>query len=363
MTNANYITPENRAAAAAEEAFKLRNQSKLSDSIKVVVYSDYTTESPPSIASGTIIVRAMSLGGHHDHLKDPNTCQSSEEARKEILKMYQATIEADNPYVSQLINGSTWKAFKVGPNLITLISPEKPSIAAIQGVPAGTINSFNSGNKAKLSSVKRTEGSNVEMIYNTKSATLNRDMQKKHYSNFFKELTKRLSESAFTSSTYKVNSLTRTPTQQANAMINGRFGNGKPLSFLRSWFDSTYGKSYQNLEMRKVIFDKEWTDPAELKTALATRIQELINDGYFKKGHGTGFAVDLRTNNLSFSDVKILLSVLATMKSENLVTYYSWEGVTTLKGGGGEEKRRVQGVFDSNEHIHLSINKAFFEGE
>lgn len=371
MSNSSFITPRNRAAAASEEAFKKRVQTSMpSDSTTVVVFTDPISESLPELNGDYYLVRVYSEGGHHSHLLDPRQASNKEEFRRRVLQLPQATLEADNEFVSQLTNLSIWKAFVVGEkkNLFSLISVERTSSYSMNFTEDGSIsklmkNGSSVGGKEKLSEFKREEGQTIEFTYDEDKKV---DLEKPHYKSFFEELKKRLSETSFEAKSININSLTRTANSQARAMVSTRFyGSKKTLDEFRSWVETTYKDGVAKREIKQIV-NKDWTDPMALRDALEAQIQNQISRGIYISKHLQSGAADLRTNNLSFSDVKILLEVLKQMKNDGWTSFYNWEHVWDYvknQPQKGEAKREAEGSFNKNEHIHLQLTKSINPGE
>lgn len=362
MSNSNFITPRNRAAAASEEAFKKRVQTSIpSDSTNVVVFTDPTTEGMPELSGGYYVVRVYSEGGHHSHLLDPREATNKQEFRRRVLQLPQATLEADHESVSSLTNLSIWKAFAVGEkkNLFSLISVERLSSYSMNFSEDGSISKImgKSGNKAKLSSVKRAEGAEIQYTY---SDSKKDDLQKPQYSKFFEELKKRLTASSFSANKIQINSLTRDAASQARAMTGGRFNGPSDFSKFRSWvFDTYKGDGQKNSSIRKLVDSKTWQSKQELDTELTTLFQGFVDKGLMTGGHFTSSAADLRTNDLSFEDVMIIKEVLKDMKNDKLISSHNWEGIEDVKGN--LEKRKIQGVFRGDEHLHIDLGTATSE--
>jgi hypothetical protein len=372
MSKNNLVTPINRAAAAAEREFKESNQTKLSDAMTVVVFSNYEVEAVPEpTTSDLIIVRAYEADEHHSHFLDP-TKLSGDARRKEVLKGYLASIEANNPNVSQLVNGSTWNAIKTSPTMIRLLNPVSSVVFFTDASGNRIAKSFDgSGSsaefaerKAKLSKYPREAGANVKVVY--KSTYVESEAKTKNYPKFIEELVKRLSKTSFSNSTIRVNSLTRNPSSQAAAMVDTRFGgsSGRSLSFFRAWVDRTYGSGGPASKgLQKVVDGTEWTNQSDLKAALTALFKEQVSKNIYISDHLVSGAIDLNSNQLSYNDVKTVLGVLKQMKIDGWLTYYNWEGVSDIDEFDGEAKRQREGVFDNNEHIHLNIFKGSAPGE
>jgi hypothetical protein len=372
MSKNNLVTPINRAAAAAEREFKESNQTNLSDAMTVVVFSNYEVEDVPEpTTSDLIIVRAYEADEHHSHFLDP-TKLSGDARRKEVLKGYLASIEANNPNVSQLVNGSTWNAIKTSPTMIRLLNPVSSVVfftdASGNRIAKGFDGSGRSAEfaekKAKLSKFPRDAGTNVKFVY--KSSYVESESKTKSYPKFLEELNKRLSKTSFSNSTVQVNSLTRNPSSQAAAMVNGRFGgkSGRPLSFFRAWVDRTYGSTKPAAKQaQKLIDGTEWANASDLKSALTTLFTKQVSVGLYISSHLKSGAIDFNSNQLSYNDVKVFLDVLKKMKVDGWLTYYNWEGVSDVKKFDGEAKRQREGVFDYNEHIHINITSGGTPGE
>ena len=79
----------------------------------------------------------------------------------------------------------------------------------------------------------------------------------------------------------------------------------------------------------------------------------MKNNGNYVSSHMKSGALDLRSNNLTYEDCIIVEQALADLKAENLLSHANWEGVADVSGG--KTRRKSIGVYDSNEHFHITL--------
>lgn len=373
------LNPLDKMAAKVDRDFKKAVQKQLPTTFDVVVYCDFETEDPttselpavfntsnPFSVSNFKFFRARSLAGHHDHIIDPAIVKNKSQREALVASHFQAKIRIDHPNISQVQNGSIWNCTYVGGELVQLNDVVQPGAFAFteQGSkimgPNGT---FLAGAKKPLLEVIRQQDQLVEIIYKS-DALRNEVASKPHYKKFFEEFQKRLSSSRFNATSIQVNSLTRTPSSQASAMVYGRFGgdSGKPISFFKSWFKRTYGTKYAApKELWNLINSQTWANSSDLTSALASKIQEQFDKKMYVSGHLKSGAVDFNSNKHTYENVITVLEVLSSMKSSGYVSYYNWEGVADVDNG--KVNRQNYGVFDYNEHIHINVTKSGGSGE
>jgi hypothetical protein len=367
MSLSSIATPALRAAGQSEITFKKAVQSDLTGNITVVVYSQYLTEEEVPTGPNPIFVRARSVQDDQAHLTDPQSITDQTRQRKEILKSYIAYLDASSPFRSQLINGKRWSATWDGGNTVKLIAPEAGGDSMMLALGGGASSAFENGAKQPVLTEKRVDNAEIKLIASAdQQAQLNKFS---NFKNFFDEFRKRLQATNFTSTSIKVNSLYRDGAAQARAMVRGRFkGDPQSLAYFRQWYLNTYTNAKSDKEIYGTIFGTEWKDPKKLENALAVIYQRRIDAGYYKNGtgHSTMKAIDLNTNRQPYSNVIIMLEVLESMKKDGIVKYYNWEEVWDHVKGQREvglNKRRIQGVFRPNEHIHLGLIAGPAEGE
>lgn len=375
--SSNLLTPKNRNAADKERGFKEANQTLLNNTFSVIIYCNLTTEEVP--LEHPVVVRARSLAGHHDHTLDPSKMQSTNDARKEILKMFMATLDPTSEHIGALVNGSIWKAYKTSENTVSLISPESGGSSIYKDNPAlppnaafgGARDAFSKGRKKPVLTAIRQSGGKIGVIYSSKTSMEAQVKQYPFYRVFIDEFIKRLEATPYTGDSIKVNSMYRSPYSQASAMVRTRFiaGSSKyTLQYFRGWYGRTYSKKSKSYKPVKAIVDQSWTDPMKLREALEKEFTRQQADGTYVSPHMQHGAFDLNTTRQPYQNVIYMLEVLAAMKSSGFVNNYNWEGVWDYSNVRAENPnkglniRKTQGTI-SNEHIHLSINKNAKAGE
>lgn len=368
MSLSSIATPALRAAGLSEITFKKALQSDLTGNITVVVYSQYLTEEEIPTGPNPIFVRARSIQDDQAHLTDPQDIKGdSTRQRKEILKSYIAYLDASSPFRSQLITGKRWSAIWDGGNTVKLIAPEAGGDSMMLALGGGASSAFENSAKQPVLTQKRTANAEIKL---DASNSLQAQLDKySHFRNFFDEFRKRLQATNFTSSSIRVNSLYRDGMGQADAMVGSRFkGDAASLAYFRRWYLKTYTSAKSDKQIYNTIFGSEWTDPSKLINALGVIYQKRIDAGYYKNrnSHSSLRSIDMNTNKQPYGNVVIMLEVLESMKKDGIVKYYNWEEVWDHVKGKREvglAKRRNQGVFQPNEHIHLGLVAGPHEGE
>jgi hypothetical protein len=368
MSLSSIATPALRAAGLSEITFKKALQSDLTGNITVVVYSQYLTEEEVPTGPNPIFVRARSIQDDQAHLTDLQDIKGdSTRQRKEILKSYIAYLDASSPFRSQLITGKRWSAIWDGGNTVKLIAPEAGGDSMMLSIGSGASSAFENAAKQPVLTQKRTANAEIKL---EASSSLQAQLNKySHFSSFFDEFRKRLQATNFTSSSIRVNSLYRDGIGQARAMAGSRFkGDAQSLAYFRQWYLKTYTNAKSDKEIYNTIFGTEWTDPSKLISAMGVIYQKRIDAGYYKNknSHSSLRSIDINTNKQPYSNVVIMLEVLESMKKDGIVKYYNWEEVWDhVKGNreAGLTKRRNEGVFRVNEHIHLGLIAGPNEGE
>lgn len=231
----------------------------------------------------------------------------------------------------------------------------------------GTASAFENTAKQPVLNERRITNAEIKL---QASSSLQAQLNKySHFRSFFDEFRKRLQATNFTSTSIKVNSLYRDGVGQARAMVKGRFkGDSDSLAYFRSWYLKTYTSAKSDKQIYNTIFGTEWKDPTKLITALGAIYQRRIDAGYYKNknSHSSLRSIDINTNKQPYSNVIIMLEVLESMKKDGIVKYYNWEEVWDHVKNNREvglTKRRNEGVFQPNEHIHLGLVAGPHEGE
>jgi hypothetical protein len=362
MSLSSIATAALRAAGLSEITFKKAVKEDLTGNITVVVYSKYTTEEEIPTDSNPIWVRARSIKDDQAHLTDPETISDSTRQRKEILKSYVAYLDASSPFRGQLLNGKRWSATWDGGNTIKLITPESGEPTMSLGVTSGAMDAF-SGGKVPLGN--RTSQSRIQIVYAQNASMRAQVAKSPHYKNFLDAFISKLSQTAFSQTSITVNSMFRTTTDQARAMVRTRFfGNQKTYNSFYSWFKTTYGTgSSKAKQIKAVIEANRLSTGAQMEAAIKARLDLQVKSGVYLSGHMKNGAFDLHTGSLPFQDVILMLEVLETMKKTH-VSYLNWEGVWDYKPHSkaaknkqlGLQTRKTKGRIN-NEHIHLNVIK------
>lgn len=371
MSLSSIATAALRAAGLSELNFKEAVKKDLTGNITVVVYSKYTTEEEIPTDSNPIWVRARSIKDDQAHLTDPETISDPTRQRKEILKSYVAYLDASSPFRGQLLNGRRWSATWDGGNTIKLISPESGEpIMSLDG-GGGSTSFFGGlfGKKAVLGD--RADNSSIQIVYADDANMRSQVAKFPYYRVFLDTFRTKLSQTAFSQTSITVNSMFRTPTDQARAMARTRFyGNQKTYNSFLSWFDTTYGTTRARVkEIRKVIVANKLSTASQMEAAIKTQLQSQVKRGEYLSGHMRNGAFDLHTSSLPFQDVTLMLEVLGTMKGTH-ISYLNWEGVWDYKSNRnaaknktlGLQTRKTQGKI-RNEHIHLNVIKTGGQAE
>lgn len=382
---ANQIsTLSDRISRQKEEDFKKMVQTTMPpDVFSGMAFLDHKTQSLAAEGPGVLTTglsataaenfltcRVYSLDGHHDGIDNPLSVKTELEYETAINASFNGAIRLDHQELASLTNGSVWKCTLKG-GMVTLdaveqrtsfvFNPNKRAELVNQGPSTSAQSAHQGGGKQPQIEYKRPENTRVELRF--KSNSLKTQAGQTQYKIFFDTFVTRLSLTNFSNTFVQVNSLKRTPSSQAAAMVSSRFGNGKSLENFRGWFKNTY-KSYGTKGTAAngcwQIIKKSWTSPQGLRTALTAEIQRQVTRGQYISKHLRAGAIDLNTNVQTFNDVKIMLEVAKEMKPY-IVSFYNWEGVSDK--AGGENKRKTQGVYNYNEHLHLNLTNTGTGGE
>ena len=361
------LKPSDRNEYRVEKVQDLLNKSPTPDTFEGFVYTNHSTEE--SATTGPIFCRVFSPSFHDAGSTNPIDAKSRQEYNSAIQACKQGSIRSDHPNAESLTNGSIWICKKEGA-LVTLISLKQGSSfsfddasGGITGKAGGAMNAMSSGKKIPLGN--RAANTAIQVVY-AADANMRAQVAKfPHYKVFLDAFIDKLAQTAFSQTSIKVNSMFRTPTDQARAMARTRFfGNQKTYNSFYSWFNTTYGTTKLKVQqIRTVIEANKSSTQAQMEAAIKARLDLQVKAGVYLSGHMQNGAFDLHTSSLPFQDVILMLEVLETMKSAH-VSYLNWEGVWDYKANSNAPKdkdlglrtRKTRGPIN-NEHIHLNVIK------
>lgn len=356
------LNPKDKMAAKVDRDFKKAVQKELPTNFDVVVYCDFETEDPtsseepaffntsnPFSVSNFKFFRARSLAGHHDHIIDPSIIKNKNQREALISSHFQAKIRIDHPNISQAQNGSIWNCTYVGGELVQLNNVVQPGAfvfteegSKIMG-PNGT---FASGAKTPLGNRKSTEP--VEIKFKEDRKSLIDQATRNPYKDFLPLLSQKLADLGFSRNAVVVTSMFRGPVAQVSAMMGARIKQGSSSSYREflSWLETTYKDTRESREVKNIVKEKDWSsDVSGLKAKLVAKVTEQYNARRYLSNHMVSGAMDLRTNDVTWSDVLIMKEALKQLKSEGHVRQYQMENTRptpTSKPPGPE-------------HIHFSL--------
>jgi hypothetical protein len=356
------LNPKDKMAAKVDRDFKKAVQKELPTNFDVVVYCDFETEDPtsseepavfntsnPFSVSNFKFFRARSLAGHHDHMIDPSIIKNKNQREAIISSHFQAKIRIDHPNISQAQNGSIWNCTYVGGELVQLNHVVQPGAfvfteegSKIMG-PNGT---FANGTKTPLGNRKQNEP--VEIKFKENRRSLINQAAKNPYKDFMPLLSKKLADLGFSRNTVVVTSMFRGPAGQVAAMMGERIKQGNSTSYKEflSWLGGNYKGSLGD-EVRAIVKEKDWSVDVEgLRKKLVAKVTEQYNAGRYLSKHMASGAMDLRTNDVAWSDVQIMLEALKQLQSDGFVTFYQIENSRTSPTADPP----------GPEHIHFSLS-------
>ena len=364
------LKAEDRLAFRLESEFKTRNQQQFPDPFDAYVFIDHITEeivrSARSDVGSTISTgpttsilkcRVFDQNFYHVGQNNPLDAKSRVEYQTSINQCQEGYIRIDHADVQNLTNGSIWSCTMKNQTvqLISLVQASAFSFNASEGkVTGGPSDAFSSGKKRPLGTNPRTPGSAVEIKFKNNRSSLINQSKKFPYKDFLPVFAKKLTDSGYSQSSIVVTSMFRGPADQVSAMMGGRIKQGNAQSYIdfKKWariYGSTAGK-----EVQAIIAEKDWsTDVAGLKSKLISKVTQQYNAGNYISNHMESGAIDLRTNDMQWSDVQIVLASLKELKAAGHVRKYQ------LENARADESSTPP----SPEHIHFSLTSKGGPGE
>lgn len=372
------LRAEDRLALRIESEFKTRNQQQFPDPFDAYVFIDHITEeivrssrssTPASTttsasANGKLTsilkCRVFDQNFYHAGQNNPLDAKSKAEYQSAINQCQEGYIRIDHADVQNLTNGSIWSC-TIKDQTIQLISLVQasafsfsPSAGRVVGGPA---DAFRSGKKSLLGTNPRTPGSTVEIKFKNNSSSLINQSKKFPYKDFLPIFAKKLTDSGYSQSYIVATSMFRGPAAQVSAMMGGRISQGDSESYnsFKAWSIKNYGYTPgYGAEVQTIIAEKDWSaDVAGLKSKLVTKVTEQYNAGRYISNHMESGAMDLRTNDMKWSDVQIVLASLKELKAAGHVRKYQ------LENARADESSTPP----SPEHIHFSLTSKGGPGE
>jgi len=328
---------------------------------EVVIYASATPDTRSQLieqdssgpVNGLDKYRAMSLAGQHDHFIPPETAKTKEDYENLRSMLYQATFKR-----AEIVNppqtGQVWQATFLGANLIsldkyirdsrvaTVFSPNTASRAfASAQSQANILANYTQDGQATTGVTLRFKNNNVSQDY--------QDTSKAYYKTFLDKLIAKLRPLGFKADSLVVTSTTRTVEAQVDAMIGTRYATGP--QFFIDWVKRTYGDSIERALLPTI--EANLGSQSALREAMIKKVREMKNNGNYVSSHMKSGALDIRSNNLTYEDCIIVEQALADLKAENLLSHANWEGVADVSGG--KARRKSIGVYDSDEHFHITL--------
>jgi len=356
------LTPYDRLSRRLDNLFKMENQTPAPDTFDAFIFVDHTTEEAARVArsevdsttepeTGFLKCRVFDENFHHAGQMSPLDAKTTEEYKLAINGCSEGFVRADHPSLSSLVNGSVWTCSMKG-QTIQLLSLSRatafsfnPESGKVDGKPGGAKESLNNGTKIPLGN--RSSEALVKIEFKNNSSSLINQSKKNPYKDFLPELSKKLAELGLSRTSVVVTSLFRGPKAQVAAMMGGRIKQGNSASYngFVEWMSSNYKGSLGN-ELRAIVGEKDWSVDVEgLRTKLVAKVTEQYNAGKYLSKHMVNGAIDLRTNDVAWSDVQIMLEALKQLKASGFVTFYQLEN----------SRGSASNTPPSAEHIHFSL--------
>ena len=303
--------------------------------------------------NGLAKYRAMSLAGQHDHFIPPETAKTKEDYENLRSMLYQATFKR-----AEIVNppqtGQVWQATFLGANLISLDKFVRDSRVATRFSPNTASRAFaNAESQANILANYTQDGQPATgVLLKFKSNSVSQDYQdtsKPYYKTFLDKLIAKLRPLGFKADSLVVTSTTRSVEAQVDAMIGTRYATG--AQFFVNWFKRNYGDSTERALLPTI--EANLSSQSALREAMIKKVREMKNNNHYVSPHMKSGALDIRSNNLVYEDCIIVERALADLKAENLLTHALWEGVAEIEGG--KARRKSTGVYDTNEHFHITL--------
>jgi len=369
------LRPEDRLALRMESEFKTRNQQQFPDPFDAYVFIDHiteevvrtarsnvassttTTQSPTTGTTNILKCRVFDQNFYHAGLNNPLDAKSRIEYQTAINQCQEGYIRIDHSDVQNLTNGSIWSC-TIKDQTIQLLSLVQASAFSFNPklgkVTGGPSDAFKSGIKNLLGLNPRIPGSTVEIKFKNNRSSLINQSKRFPYKDFLPVLSEKLTGSGYSQTSITVTSMFRGPTAQVNAMMSGRISQGDSQSYIEFKKWTTMYRTNQGREVQAIIAEKDWsTDVAGLKSRLITKLTEQYNAGIYISNHMESGAIDLRTNDLEWSDVQSILSSLKDLKAAGHIRKYQLENA----------RENENSKPPSPEHIHFSLTSKGGPGE
>jgi len=367
------LRPEDRLALRMESEFKTRNQKQFPDPFDAHVFIDHITEevvrsSRSDVASSTTTslantkataiakCRVFDQNFYHAGQTNPLNAKSRAEYQSAINQCQEGYIRIDHADIQNLTNGSIWSCTMKDQTiqLLSLVQASAFSFNESAGrVLGGPSDAFRKGIKGLLGTNPRIPGSMVQIAYSSNGL---KDQAKKiPYNDFLPILAKKLTDLNYSQATVGITSMFRGPVAQVNAMMGGRITQGSKESYngFVAWLNSNYKGRLGN-EVRDIVAEKEWhTDVKGLKERLVAKVTEQYNRRDYLSTHMESGAIDLKTRNLRWPDIEIMLESLKQLKKEGHVKMYQIEN----------KRSNLNEPPSGPEHIHLTLTTKGGPGE
>ena len=367
------LRPEDRLALRMESEFKTRNQKQFPDPFDAHVFIDHITEevvrsSRSDVASSTTTslantkataiakCRVFDQNFYHAGQTNPLNAKSRAEYQSAINQCQEGYIRIDHADIQNLTNGSIWSCTMKDQTiqLLSLVQASAFSFNESAGrVLGGPSDAFRKGIKGLLGTNPRIPGSMVQIAYSSNGL---KDQAKKiPYNDFLPILAKKLTDLNYSQATVGITSMFRGPVAQVNAMMGGRITQGSKESYngFVAWLNSNYKGRLGN-EVRDIVAEKEWhTDVKGLKERLVAKVTEQYNRRDYLSTHMESGAIDLKTKNLRWPDIEIMLESLKQLKKEGHVKMYQIEN----------KRSNLNEPPSGPEHIHLTLTTKGGPGE
>lgn len=357
------LTPYDRLSRRLENLFKVENQGQRPDPFEAFIFIDHITEETVRNArtnvadsaeptTGTITCRVYDQNFYHANQDSPLDAKTTADYQIAINGCSEGYIRADHPNLASLANGSKWTCTMKG-QTIQLLSLSQasqfsfnPQSGRVEGASSGGAKeAILTGSKQRVGD--RASDQLVEVRFKNNASSLTNQAKKNPYKDFIPALSKKLSDLNFSQSFVVVTSMFRGPVDQVNAMMGGRIKQGSTSSYngFVTWMKSNY-KGTLGQELRAIVNEKDWSsDVAGLKAKLIAKVTEQYNAGRYLSKHMVSGAMDLRTNDLPWPDVQIMMESLKQLKAQGLVTSYQIENA----------RATPTSTPPGPEHIHFSL--------
>lgn len=355
------LTPYDRLSRRLDNLFKVENQVQAPDTFDAYIFVDHLTEEVARTArsdvgsstdsASVLKCRVFDENFYHAGQQSPLDAKTTKEYQSAINGCSEGYVRGDHPNLASLVNGSIWTCTMKG-QTIQLLSLSQasafsfnPESGNVEGKPGGAKEAIQNGTKNQLGN--RPNDLPVEIKFKEDRVSLINQSKKNPYKDFIPVLSKKLSELGFSQTSAVVTSMFRGPSGQVAAMMGGRIKQGDSASYdgFVKWLNTNYKGSLGN-QVRKIVAEKDWSVDVEgLRTRLVAKVTEQYNAGKYLSKHMVSGAMDLRTNDLPWTDVQIMLESLKQLKSQGLVTSYQIENA----------RATPTSTPPGPEHIHFSL--------